>query len=228
MDQLWTSIITTVCTVAASLLVTYIFNKVSGLPKKIAEEKKAREDRISTIEETAVTNKEEILNEINDVKTELTQKFETFVTAITPRVEGVEEAVSHYPEYREQSLQIQAQLQKSDKTILELCEAIKDQVIANGEKMDSRLSELEHREKNSLRAKILNEYRLYTDEHKNPMQAWTEMEHHSFFKLVEDYESLGGNDYVHNTILPAMNELDVIPMTQLTKIKDLYDSRSAK
>lgn len=171
MDQLWISIITTVCTVAASLLVTYIFNKVSGLPKKIVEEKKAREDRISTIEETAVTNKAEILNEINDVKTELTQKFETFVTAITPRVEAVEEAVSHYPEYREQSLQIQAQLQKADKTILDLCETIKDQVIANGEKMDLRLSSLEHREKNSLRAKILNEYRLYTDEHKNPIQA---------------------------------------------------------
>jgi hypothetical protein len=51
MDQLWTAIITTVCTVAASLLVTYIFNKVSGLPKKINDEKKAREDRISGLEE---------------------------------------------------------------------------------------------------------------------------------------------------------------------------------
>jgi hypothetical protein len=54
------------------------------------------------------------------------------------------------------------------------------------------------------------------------------MEHHSFFKLVEDYESLGGNDYVHKTVLPAMNELDIIPMADLTAIKALYDSRSAK
>jgi hypothetical protein len=53
------------------------------------------------------------------------------------------------------------------------------------------------------------------------------MEHHSFFKLVEDYESLGGNDYVHGTILPAMNELDVIPMDDLIGLKKLYESRKA-
>jgi hypothetical protein len=54
------------------------------------------------------------------------------------------------------------------------------------------------------------------------------MEHHSFFKLVEDYEDLGGNDYVHSVVLPAMNELEVIPMHELAKIKALYDSRSIK
>lgn len=53
------------------------------------------------------------------------------------------------------------------------------------------------------------------------------MEHHSFFKLVEDYESLGGNDYVHGTILPAMNELDVIPMADLERLTRLYASRRA-
>ena len=51
------------------------------------------------------------------------------------------------------------------------------------------------------------------------------MEHHSFFKLVEDYESLGGNDYVHSTVLPAMNELDVISMSDSDKLKELYQSR---
>ena len=82
------------------------------------------------------------------------------------------------------------------------------------------------KEKNALRAKILDEYRLYTDERKNPMKAWSEMEHHSFFKLVEDYESLGGNDYVHGTIIPAMNELDVISMSDSDRLKELYQSRS--
>jgi hypothetical protein len=81
---------------------------------------------------------------------------------------------------------------------------------------------------NPYTAKILTEYRLYTDEVKNPMQAWSEMEHHSFFQLVEDYESLGGNDYVHGTILPAMNELDIIPMSDLDALKDLYNSRQVK
>ena len=123
---------------------------------------------------------------------------------------------------------MQNQLQCADNAIVDLCKEIKDDVVANREMLDTRLKALERREKNSLRAKILNEYRLYTDEHKNPMLAWSEMEHHSFFQLVEDYESLGGNDYVHGTLLPAMNELDIIPMSDLGALKELYNSRQAK
>ena len=197
MNQILLAVITTACTVAVSLLVTFIFNKVSGVPKKLADEKKARTQTIEDLKK-----KDDVLE---------------------ARIEALEETTSHYPEYRAQSLQIQAQLQQSDKNILSVCDSIK----AIGEKLNERLIELERREKNTLRKKILDEYRLYTDEHKNPQQAWTEMEHHSFFKLVEDYESLGGNDYVHSVVLPAMNELDVIPMSKLDRIKDLYNSRSA-
>ena len=189
MDGIWTAVISTAVTVFVSLLVTFIFNKVSGMPAEIKKQKKEQQQKITNLE---------------------------------TRIETVEEAVSHYPEYRAQSLKIQRELQCKDESILSVCEKIEK----IGQKLDDRLIELERREKNSLRAKILNEYRLYTNERKNPMKAWTEMEHHSFFKLVEDYESLGGNDYVHGTILPAMNELDVIPMDRLTKIKELYDSRS--
>ena len=187
-------------TCLASLLVTFIFNKVAGIPKELKKQREADRKR--------VTNLEEAMEKIEE------------------RLTKVEEAVGHYPEYRAQSLQIQNQLEQKDNHILEVCDSIKSAVIANGERLDKRLDDLERREKNSLRAKILEEYRLYTDERKNPKQAWTEMEHHSFFKLVEDYESLGGNDYVHSTVLPAMNELDVIPMTDSDKLKELYQSRS--
>ena len=54
------------------------------------------------------------------------------------------------------------------------------------------------------------------------------MEAHSFFELVKDYESLGGNDYVHKTILPAMNELDVIKMHDLDALKEMFDKRNAR
>ena len=191
MEPIWTAAISTAITVFVSLLVTFIFNKVSGMPAEIKKQKKEQQQKITNLE---------------------------------TRIETLEEAVSHYPEYRAQSLRIQRELQCKDESILSVCEKIEK----IGQKLDERLIELERREKNSLRAKILNEYRLYTDERKNPMQAWTEMEHHSFFKLVEDYESLGGNDYVHGTIIPAMNELDVIPMDRLQKIKELYDSRTTK
>ena len=187
-------------TCLASLLVTFIFNKVAGIPKELKKQREADHKRVANIEET--------------------------IEKMEERLAKVEEAVGHYPEYRAQSLQIQNQLEQKDNHILEVCDSIKDAVIANGERIDKRLDDLERREKNSLRAKILEEYRLYTDERKNPKQAWTEMEHHSFFKLVEDYESLGGNDYVHSTVLPAMNELDVISMSDSDKLKELYQSRS--
>ena len=188
-------------TCLASLLVTFIFNKVAGIPKDLKKQREADRKRIANIEET--------------------------VEKMEERLAKVEEAVGHYPEYRAQSLQIQNQLEKTDNHILEVCDSIKSAVIANGERIDKRLGDLERREKNALRAKILDEYRLYTDDRKNPMKAWSEMEHHSFFKLVEDYESLGGNDYVHRTIVPAMNELDVISMSDSDKLKELYQSRSA-
>ena len=188
-------------TCLASLLVTFIFNKVAGIPKELKKQREADRKHVANLEETL-------------------EKMEE-------RLAKVEEAVGHYPEYRAQSLQIQSQLKQADNHILEVCDSIKSAVIANGENLDKRLDALERREKNALRAKILDEYRLYTDERKNPKQAWTEMEHHSFFKLVEDYESLGGNDYVHSTVLPAMNELDVISMSDSDKLKELYQSRSA-
>ena len=188
-------------TCLASLLVTFIFNKVAGIPKELKKQREADRKRVANLEET--------------------------VEKMEERLAKVEEAVGHYPEYRAQSLQIQAQLKQTDNNILEVCDSIKSAVIANGERIDKRLGDLERREKNALRAKILDEYRLYTDDRKNPMKAWSEMEHHSFFKLVEDYESLGGNDYVHKTIVPAMNELDVISMSDSDKLKELYQSRSA-
>ena len=181
-------------TCLASLLVTFIFNKVAGIPKELKKQREADRKRVANLEET--------------------------IEKMEERLAKVEEAIGHYPEYRAQSLQIQNQLKQTDNHILEVCDSIKSAVIANGERLDKR-------EKNALRAKILDEYRLYTDERKNPMKAWSEMEHHSFFKLVEDYESLGGNDYVHGTIIPAMNELDVISMSDSDKLKELYQSRSA-
>ena len=91
--------------------------------------------------------------------------------------------------------------------------------------LNNRLDRLEKREKNALRAKLLNEYRLFTDETKNPLLAWSEMEHHAFFELVRDYEDLGGNDYVHSTVIPAVNELDVISMTDKEALLRLMNSR---
>ena len=121
-----------------------------------------------------------------------------------------------------------AKLQTADVDILAACAEIKDSMLENRSVLNDRLDRLEKREKNALRQKILTEYRLFTDEAMNPMQAWTEMEHHSFFELVHDYEDLGGNDYVHSEVLPAVNRLRVIPMSDRTTLYDLMSSRRLK
>lgn len=177
-----------------SLIVTLLFNKLVGLPKKLKESKEAERKQ----QETLMKKVKEQEVQIEALKQEQTdQKTE------------------------------QEELKRVDQSILALCNEIKEDILQNRAEVLDKLNHLERREKNSIRAKILTEYRLYTDNIKNPLQAWSEMEHHSFFKLVEDYESLGGNDYVHSTILPAMNELDVVPMDNLKGLKELYDSRKA-
>lgn len=223
MDQLWTAIITTACTVAASLLVTYLFNKISGLPKKLGDEKKAREEKIKHLEQknAALETKVESLNcELRTVITTNTAQIET-------RIQAIEEAVGHYPEYRAQSLQIQQQLKEADNGILEVCKAIKEDVVANRELLDTRLKSLEDREKNALRDKIYAHWRNFTNINLNPMQAWTDMEQHTFTELVRDYESLGGNDFVHKVILPEMSRLTVIAYADnLDEVKALFESRN--
>jgi hypothetical protein len=87
------------------------------------------------------------------------------------RIKVLEDAVNKYPAYREQSLAIQQQLKQSDVNILEVCNAIKEDVVTNREMLDSRLKSLERREKNALREKILDLYRKFTDDVLNPMSA---------------------------------------------------------
>ena len=198
MEWYWT-LLMSAGTVLVSLLVTALFNYFKGLPKKVRDQKEREEQEKADRMEA---------DRIRDEK-----------------IARLEEAVSHYPEYRAQSLRIQDELHCADVEIVALCQEIKTDLHDNREVILSRLNHLEDREKNSLRAKILEEYRIFTDEAKNPMHAWSEMEHHSFFKLVKDYEDLGGNDYVHEVVLPEINRLHVIPMSDLEALKELYTSR---
>lgn len=183
-------------TVALTLTVTLIFNKLAGVPKEL---KKQRE---------ATKEKEEQLAQENRAR--------------DTKIALLESAIN---DHINQSSQIQTQLQNTDKKILAALTDIKSSMLTNRDILNSRLDRLEDREKNAIRAKLLDEYRLFTDEHKNPMLAWSEMEHHAFFKLVKDYEALDGDDYVHSDVLPAMNRLAVIPMSDKEALLKLMQSR---
>ena len=198
MSNIWA----TISSVLITLTVTFIFNYFVGLPKKIRNDKEQDKKIVNNLI-LRMDSQEQNIKKLQDV-------------------------VDKLPQYREQSLKIQAELKETDVSITELCETIKNEVVENRKEVMQKLNRLEEREKNALRAKILEEHRFYTDEQRNPLKAWSEMEEHSFRKLVEDYEALGGNDYVHEIVLPDMNRLDVISMQDLIRLKELYDSRKIK
>lgn len=198
MNEVWA----TIGSILLSLTVTFLFNYFVGLPKKIRNDKEQEKKIINNL----------ILR----------------VDCQEQAIKKLEEAVNNLPKYREQSIKIQEELKQADVSIVDLCKTIKDEVMANRKEVLTKLERLEEREKNALRAKILEEHRLYTDESKNPMKSWSEMEEHSFRKLVEDYEALGGNDYIHDVVIPEINRLNVISMSNTIKLKELYDSRRAK
>ena len=193
------NMLATIGTLLLSLTITLIFNKIVGLPKELKKQREA--EKI----------KEENLKAENDARDE--------------KIAALQAAVDALPGYRAQSLQIQQQLQGTDTEILTALTEIKQGIKENQNILNVRLDRLEDREKNAIRAKLLDEFRLFTDEHKNPMQAWSEMEHHAFFKLVRDYEALNGNDYVHSDVIPAMNKLAVIPMSDKEALLKLMQSR---
>lgn len=182
--------------VLLTLTITLIFNKVVGVPKELKKQK-----------QQALAEKEKLKQE-NMIRDQKILEIETSL-----------------PVFHQQSIEIRTQLQETDKAILATCGQIQESVLTNQKILNQRLDRLEKREKNALRAKILADHRLFTNIEKNPEQAWSEMEHHSFFELVKDYEDLNGNDYVHSDVIPAMNKLEVVPMTDLARLEKLYKSR---
>ena len=226
------NIILTAVTLVVTLTVTFLFNKLVALPKELKKQRAEAEAAQAAREaEKEATFRLELDTLRNDLETERTtarateEHLHNELTAKDARILSLEAAVNALPSYRAQSLQIQTQLQATDNKILDALSDIKSGIKENQNILNTRLDRLEDREKNAIRAKLLDEYRLFTDEYKNPMKAWSEMEQHAFFKLVKDYEALKGNDYVHSDVLPAMNRLEVIPMSNKEKLLELMQSR---
>ena len=113
------------------------------------------------------------------------------------------DGVHKYPEYRQQSVEIQQKLQQD---IQELRDT--------QQKIIERLTDMEEqkkrRERNKLRDLLLQNYRYYTNVETNPSQSWSKMEAEAFWELFSDYEDMGGNGYMKSDVMPAMQKLIVI------------------
>ena len=120
--------------------------------------------------------------------------------------EKVEEAwcaTQKYPEYRKQSLEVQALLEGEIQEIREGLQA-----------MMTRFDEIEQqnkkRECSKLRDMLLQNYRYYNNEKQNPSQSWTKMESEAFWELFREYEEAGGDVYMHTVVQPEMERLMVV------------------
>lgn len=104
-----------------------------------------------------------------------------------------------------------------------------EEVIKSQKKLSKRQDEIEAETKkyrmNSLRDRLYQSYRYYTNTNHNPNLAWTALEKEAFDKLFEEYEVNGGNGQMHDTVKPAMDKLDVIPMSDMKAITELMISR---
>lgn len=120
-----------------------------------------------------------------------------------------------YPMYRSQSIQIQSDLETKISGVRDEESNIMKEI----KKISDRIAKMEEgareREKNRLRDLLIKYYKHYTSLEANPSQSWTDMEKMSYDALLKDYEELGGNDYIHLTVDPAMKELNVIYTTTL-------------
>lgn len=117
------------------------------------------------------------------------------------------EAVSKYPQYRQQSLEIQQKLESEIQSI----RLAQEENIERLKKMEDAQMKLE---RNKLRDRLLQSYRFYTDKDKNPTQSWSRMEAEAFWELFGEYEERGGNGFVHSEVQPAMNRLTVIEVNE--------------
>lgn len=195
-------------TVLVTLTVTFLFNYFVGLPKK---KKKQKDEQQKEKQEFISTNTKQNA----DIK-----KLREELDALKDDMKKTKQCM------HQADKDILDQLNSSSTNILALCKTIQENVAADHNSVMDKLRRLEIREKNRIRAALIREYNLFTNPQKNPMLAWSEMEHDAFFKQVDDYEDLKGNDYIHSEVLPAMNKLTIIPMTDVATLESMFKLRS--
>lgn len=208
------TILATVISVLITLTLTFLFNKLIALPKAMKAQRAQEQQAMREKEEAERLYKEEI----------------------DKRLKRVETAVDQLPTYRQQSLQIQqelragqqevkAELKAEQSEIVKLCKNMNESLTSLASEFKEAQAQTNEREKNDLRQKLIREYNLFTDPRRNPTKAWSDMEQKAFMSQVRDYEALGGNDYIHKTVLPAMYVLEIVPMEDVARLEEVMSSR---
>ena len=144
-------------------------------------------------------NKKKVLIEQHEAKKEQDEKINTLL-----------EEVNKYPQYREQSRQIQKELRNEIDGVKEAQATLAEKQQEICDSLQKMQENNDRRERNKLRDRLLQSYRYYTNIESNPKQCWTSMESEAFWELFRDYEDAGGDGYIHTVVQPAMNLLKII------------------
>ena len=118
--------------------------------------------------------------------------------------------VRKYPEYRQQSIEIQQMLQAEIAELRAQQHENSERLQANTEKLIEMEERRQKQRRNELRDTLLSNFRYYTNESSNPNKTWTRVESETFWALYDDYESEGGNGHMHTDVAPVMKLLTIV------------------
>lgn len=133
------------------------------------------------------------------------------------------------PAYRQQSVEIQGQLNKKITDVHDEMNNKFDEVEKKFSAVMDKLCAFEEsqkqREKSRIRDLLIQSYNLYANEVRNPMLKWSEMEYSNFMALYQDYVDLGGNSFIQTHVKPAMDTLIVVEMSDVDELYNVMHSR---
>lgn len=119
-------------------------------------------------------------------------------------------AVKRYPEYRQQSINIQKKLEDQIQELKKSQELLRQTQEFTIAKLTEIEKDTKERERNKLGDKLIQNYRYYTNKQTNPEGTWTRMESEAFWGLFKEYEKAGGDGFMHSEVQPAMEKLIII------------------
>ena len=137
--------------------------------------------------------------------------------------------VRQMPQYRADSIKIRGQLEQKIEDVHNEVNDKFDDVTKKFDAVMDRLNAMDaegkKRARNQIREELMQGHRMFTDPTKNPMKAWSSLEHDSWFARYDDYLECGGNGDMQYRICPEMNNLDIIHMDDTEKLYELMHSR---
>ena len=232
--DLGTTILATALSVLVTLIITLVFNKLVTIPAAIKKQKEAHRLELAEMRteicdlKMKVQEQQAVIDALPGYRQQslaLQGELRAADTALLTTCQSIQESM------RSMQTEVQATLITLQNGQTELQHGLErnTQNLQEGLNRNSEdLTLLKKSKKDELRIQIINQYHLFTDPQQNPLLAWSEMEFHAFDQLVQDYEHLGGNDFVHDTVLPATNRLEIVPMTNVSRLEEVMNARHAR